>query len=388
MAIISHSQNLEDVMLWRVLKEIKNGFYIDVGANDPEIDSVTKLFYDNDWSGINIEPLDQHYRELLRHRKRDINLKCAAGSKAGEFEIWECDKRGWATMDKVVAAEHERNGFQGQWHKVPVQTLTEICLEHISRDIHFLKIDVEGLEKSVIEGLDLSKIRPWIIVIEATKPATNIENHDLWEHLITEQAYQHAYSDGLNRFYVAIEKKEIIETLKYPPNVFDEYITKKEFLLLQTTQEFDLKYEQAEARIQHAESTLITMKNTLSWRITKPLRFINSKVKVIKSRFKTKVGSNIDKFKTQIRNSIKYILLHIRLYLFNSPNLRRHCVNTLKITHTYNFGRKIYRRLTESSSGQNLDHTPHAFPLSEGLNPNAKAIYCQLKLAIEQQKEQ
>lgn len=392
MSIISYAQNLEDVMLWRALKDVENGFYIDIGANDPEDDSVTKLFYDNGWSGINIEPLDHHYADLSDRRPRDINLKCAAGSTSGELRIWKCDIRGWATMDENVVATHEENGYQGTWHKVAVKTLSEICNEHVSGDIHFLKIDVEGFEKSVIEGLDLSKIRPWIIVIEATKPATNIENHDLWEHLITEQAYQYAYSDGLNRFYVAIEKKEIINTLKYPPNVFDEYITKKELLLLQKAQEFEAKYEHAEARMLHAESTLITMKNSISWQITKPLRVIDLKFKAIKSRFKSiqfksKVGSNTEEFKIQVRNSIKYILLHIRLYLLNSPNFRRHCVNILKITHTYNFGRKIYGLLTESSSGQNLGETFRPFTLPEGLNPNAKAIYRQLKLAIEQQKE-
>ena len=56
MSIVSYSQNFEDVMLWRALKDVENGFYIDVGANHPAIDSVTKLFYENGWSGINIEP--------------------------------------------------------------------------------------------------------------------------------------------------------------------------------------------------------------------------------------------------------------------------------------------------------------------------------------------
>ena len=36
--------------------------------------------------------------------------------------------------------------------------------------IHFLKIDVEGAEAEVLEGLNLERIRPWIIVIEANEP--------------------------------------------------------------------------------------------------------------------------------------------------------------------------------------------------------------------------
>ena len=44
MTFISYAQNFEDVMLRRVLKHVENGFYIDVGAQDPSADSVTKLF--------------------------------------------------------------------------------------------------------------------------------------------------------------------------------------------------------------------------------------------------------------------------------------------------------------------------------------------------------
>ncbi len=35
---ISHAQNFEDVILWRALKHVQNGFYIDVGAQDPVIE--------------------------------------------------------------------------------------------------------------------------------------------------------------------------------------------------------------------------------------------------------------------------------------------------------------------------------------------------------------
>ena len=34
MSFISYAQNFEDVMLWRALKHVENGFYIDVGANE------------------------------------------------------------------------------------------------------------------------------------------------------------------------------------------------------------------------------------------------------------------------------------------------------------------------------------------------------------------
>jgi len=45
MAIVSYAQNFEDVMLARAFPGAE-GFYVDVGANDPDIDSVTRVFYE------------------------------------------------------------------------------------------------------------------------------------------------------------------------------------------------------------------------------------------------------------------------------------------------------------------------------------------------------
>ena len=81
MTMISYAQNFEDVVLWRALKNVKNGFYIDVGANHPIGGSVTKWFYEQGWSGINIEPVKSFYDKLCRDRKRDINICKALGNE-------------------------------------------------------------------------------------------------------------------------------------------------------------------------------------------------------------------------------------------------------------------------------------------------------------------
>jgi hypothetical protein len=60
MRFISYAQNNEDVLLWRALGHVQDGFYIDVGASDPVEHSVTRAFYDAGWRGINIEPLPAH----------------------------------------------------------------------------------------------------------------------------------------------------------------------------------------------------------------------------------------------------------------------------------------------------------------------------------------
>ncbi len=67
MTFISYAQNFEDVMLWRALKHVERGFYIDVGAFSPDLDSVTRAFSERGWRGINIEP-NPHYLAQLNAR--------------------------------------------------------------------------------------------------------------------------------------------------------------------------------------------------------------------------------------------------------------------------------------------------------------------------------
>ena len=74
MPFISYAQNFEDVMLWRALCDMENGFYVDVGAADPKELSDTRAFYERGWSGINVEPLDEYFDKLTQARPRDTNL--------------------------------------------------------------------------------------------------------------------------------------------------------------------------------------------------------------------------------------------------------------------------------------------------------------------------
>jgi FkbM family methyltransferase len=220
---ISYSQNFEDVLLWRALKNVKNGFYVDVGANDPEIDSVTKLFYDHGWKGINVEPVNEWFVKLVTARPRDVNLKVAASSEDGEKILYEIPNTGLSTAIDSIAQQHKKNKFESLSKIVKTRTLTKICLEYAPPDIHFLKIDVEGAEEAVLQGLNLEVIRPWIILIESTMPLSQKENYQKWEKLITGCNYEFCYFDGLNRYYVAFERKRLKKHFIAPPNVFDNF---------------------------------------------------------------------------------------------------------------------------------------------------------------------
>jgi FkbM family methyltransferase len=226
MTFISYAQNFEDVLLWRALGHVKNGYYIDVGANDPVEHSVTKAFYDAGWSGISIEPLPAYHQLFLEQRPRDVNLAIAAGAADGELTLYDVPTvRGWASPERGVAEAHQAEGYQVAELKVPVRTLAAVCFEHVKGEIHFLKIDVEGFEGEVLRGMDFARWRPWVLVIEATLPNSRETNHETWEPLVTGQRYRFVWFDGLNRYYVAEEHPELMPAFGVPPNVFDDFIS-------------------------------------------------------------------------------------------------------------------------------------------------------------------
>jgi len=223
-AFISYSQNAEDVLLWRALGHIKNGFYIDVGANDPDADSVTKAFYEQGWWGVNLEPLPHFHQALLAKRPRDVNLAQACAASPGELTLYDvADRSGWATLDAGIAEKHRADGHPVRQHQVPVTTLAAVCASHTRGDIHFLKVDVEGFEEQVLRGMDFARWQPWVVVVEATLPNSRETNHQHWEPLLLQHGYQFCYFDGLNRYYTSPAHPELQAALSVQANVFDQY---------------------------------------------------------------------------------------------------------------------------------------------------------------------
>lgn len=195
---VSYAQYHEDTILTALLYDVKKGFYVDVGANYPTVDSVTLKFYKNGWTGINIEPIPDMFKQLQKARPRDINLNCAIANKSGSMTFYVNDSvPGHSSFDKKLA---DSTGAKLEETEVKVITLAEVITKHApSMTINFLKIDVEGFESEVVASGDWQKHRPEVICIEANHSKVS------WKTILKKNSYKLFIADGLNEYYVRAE---------------------------------------------------------------------------------------------------------------------------------------------------------------------------------------
>lgn len=199
--LISYAQNREDIILSAFFPDLEKGFYVDVGANHPVSDSVTKLFYDKGWRGINIEPIKSLHKKLEKDRPEDINLAIGVSSKKGTAKFTEFEVDGLSTFSDEMTKVSKDESEIKEKYDVKIDTLANILNKHKVKDINFLKIDIEGYEHDALLGNDWKKYRPEVICIEA-----NHVDHD-WRPILVDDGYKLAFFDGLNEYYV--EEKSI-----------------------------------------------------------------------------------------------------------------------------------------------------------------------------------
>jgi len=229
--MISFAQNFEDVVLNRLFHDLPTGRYIDVGAEHPESGSVTNYFYNKGWSGINIEPMTSYWNKLVENRPRDINLNVLIGASEGEVPFFEIERTGLSTMKTPPDIDSlEKLGFSRTETMKPMTTLKHIVEKYGFESVEFLKIDVEGAEKEVLEGADFSTFRPKVIVIESVAPVLEVRYGkyavpvwDEFEGLLISNGYRFGLFDGLNRFYYRQESPELADLLSYPACVLDHF---------------------------------------------------------------------------------------------------------------------------------------------------------------------
>jgi FkbM family methyltransferase len=221
--MISYAQNFEDVILQRALSKIVRGYYIDIGAQEPEVDSVSNHFYSSGWSGINVEPVPLFAEALRKARPRDIVLEKAITVMNGPIELFEIENTGLSTLLGNLNEKYISEGRISNTLIVETVTLDALFETITEEEVHWMKIDVEGSEEFTLRSWQKSEVRPWIVVVEATEPTTQNSSFNAWEGILLDKDYSYVYGDGLNRFYLHKNHSELKDFFAFPPNIFDDF---------------------------------------------------------------------------------------------------------------------------------------------------------------------
>ncbi len=220
---VSYAQNREDIIINAFFDDKPTGFYVDVGANHPTLDSVTKLFYNKGWRGINIEPNQELLKLLEADRPEDVHIGKGVGATetTATFRNYE-GADGLSTFaDSIKNLDDEYySPFKQKYtdEVLEITTLAKIFEYNNVEYIDFMKVDVEGFEYEVLAGNNWENYKPELICIES--------NHIVkdWRPFLIDNNYQFFFNDGLNDYY-AQKSSPFLKSFSYPEKVFMRFPT-------------------------------------------------------------------------------------------------------------------------------------------------------------------
>ncbi|MGH9870071.1 MAG: FkbM family methyltransferase [Candidatus Polarisedimenticolia bacterium] len=181
--------------------------FVDVGAARPDYLSVSALFRKKGWRVIAIEP-NPEFAAMHRELGHEI-FECACGTEdrdSVEFVVVNSHSepyRGGAVSYESFSSLGIKEGYAKllpascgkTFIKVRVRRLDSILQDAGVDRIGVLSVDVEGWELDVLEGLDVARYRPDVIILEnflrldRYKVRLRAVGYGLWRSLFPNQVF-------------------------------------------------------------------------------------------------------------------------------------------------------------------------------------------------------
>jgi FkbM family methyltransferase len=170
------------------------GFYVDVGANHPTVESQTWHLEQLGWSGILVEPQPDLCR-LLREQRTGKVVQCACSSPANAgTQVPLVLAGGHSTLNNEPIA---RGTTSRDTLLVDCRTLDDVLESCAAPEgIDFMSVDIEGHEMEMFEGFTLSRWAPRLVLLE-----DHVTDHRKHRHMVA-NGYQVILRTGLNSWYV------------------------------------------------------------------------------------------------------------------------------------------------------------------------------------------
>jgi FkbM family methyltransferase len=188
----SYSQFGEDLLVLRYFSGKSDGFFIEVGANDPENLSQTLLLELHGWRGILVEPQSSCCERIrqLRPKAQLFQAACGAPEQRGKARL-----KLNSSLSKLTSIDPAATPTGSE--EVQIMTLDEILQQAGNPRIDFVSLDVEGFELQVLRGFDLGKHEPRLILIEDNFPNRLKVHAHMKQH-----GYRLVKRTGCNNWYV------------------------------------------------------------------------------------------------------------------------------------------------------------------------------------------
>lgn len=192
-ALMSYSQEGEDLILSRLFESREGGFYVDVGAHHPIRFSNTYLFYRRGWRGINIDAMPGSMDSFHKVRERDINLEIPVLREKGVLSYYQFNEPALNGFSSELSKERDGKGGYKVLRVVDLEDLPlrEILSKHLPsrHQVDFMSVDVEGLDLDVLESNDWERFRPSVVLVEIGNSSLHTMTSDPIYRYLSRQRY-------------------------------------------------------------------------------------------------------------------------------------------------------------------------------------------------------
>ncbi len=140
----------------------QKGTFVEVGAYDAVYQSQSYQLELQGWDGVLIEPLAEQAENLRRSRRGAVvERACVSPDEVASGVLPMLDRRSASSLRFDVRKAGPQDIIQ-----VPVATLTGILDELGVSEIDFLSVDVCGTEPNVLRGLDFTRFKPSLVLVD------------------------------------------------------------------------------------------------------------------------------------------------------------------------------------------------------------------------------
>jgi len=190
---------IEQECVQKFFENNKDGIFVDVGANDPYIDSQSFHLEQLGWSGLLIEPLPDMCELLRKHRKGAV-IPYACSSSENHKKILPLISFGvCSTLETKLI---HSNKLKKETIQIETRTLDSILEDNkVQPNFDLLSIDIEGHEVELFKGFSIKKWKPKLILLE-----DHVLNQKKHNYMI-QNDYQLLLRSGLNSWYIPKNNK-------------------------------------------------------------------------------------------------------------------------------------------------------------------------------------